>query len=67
MIEIKNLVNKYGINNATGSDEIQMHVYSDYLQKLVRVPNFEISNDEFIMFDDLFIPCTDELIISMVK
>jgi hypothetical protein len=34
-----------------------MHVYSDYLEQLVRVPNFEISDDEFIMFDDLMIPC----------
>ena len=66
-IELKNLVNKWGINNATGSDELQMHIYSDYLQKLVRVPNFEITNDELIVFDDVFIPCKNEMIISLVK
>jgi hypothetical protein len=44
-----------------------MHVYSDYLQQLVRVPNFEITDDELILFDELFIPCQDEMIISLVK
>jgi len=68
MIEFKNLVNTYGIsNNADGSDTLNMYIYSDFLKESVKVPQFEIKDNEIIMFSDLVVPCINELIVNIAK
>ena len=42
-----------------------MHIYSDHLNQMLKLPDFQIENDEFIMFDSMSIPCKDEIILTL--
>lgn len=67
-IEFKNIVNTYGVsNNENGTDTLNMYIYSDYLDQLIKVPQFEIEDREIILFTDLLVPCINELIVNIAK
>ena len=48
-----------------GEDKVVFYIYSDYLKKNMRFPKFTIKNNEILYFNDVFIPCTNEVIVSM--
>ena len=50
-ITFKNLVNTYGVSdNENKADALSMYIYSDYLKKSVKVPQFLIRDDELVKF-----------------
>lgn len=44
-----------------------MYIYSDYLKKSVKVPQFEIKDREIVVFTDLVVPCINELVVNIAK
>ena len=67
-VEFKNLVNSYGVSNsADGKDTLNMYIYSDYLRKPLKVPQFDVQDREIVMFSDLSIPCVNELLVNVMK
>lgn len=66
-MEIKNLINQFGVSGRDSKDEFELYIYSDYLRQSVRIPDFSVKDDELIQFTNIFIPCGSEVLVSMVK
>jgi len=61
-------VNTYGVSdNENGTDTLNMFIYSDYLERSVKVPVFDVRDRDIVMFSDLTLPCINELIVLMIK
>ena len=54
-------------NNYNAADTLNMYIYSDYLKKSVKVPQFEIKDREIVVFTDLVVPCINELVVNIAK
>lgn len=48
-------------------DQFEMYIYSDYLRQSVRIPDFDVTDDELIQFQNIYVPCGSEVLISMIK
>jgi hypothetical protein len=44
-----------------------MYIYSDYLDQQIMVPQFNVKDNELVVFTDLLVPCINELIVSIAK
>lgn len=66
-VQLKNIINEYGVSGSDDKDSINLYIYSDYSRKTVAIPQFNVTDDELLEFYDFYIPCQSELIISMVK
>lgn len=66
-VQLKNIINEYGVSGSDDLDSINLYIYSDYSRNTVAIPQFNVTDDELLEFYDFYIPCQSELIISMVK
>ena len=66
-VELKNLVNQFGVSGFSDKDEFELYIYSDHLRKSIRIPDFDVTDDELVQFSNIYIPCGQEVLISMVK
>jgi hypothetical protein len=66
-VELKNLINQFGVSGDSNKDEFEMYIYSDYLRKSIRIPDFDVTDDELIQFSNIYVPCGSEVLVSMVK
>lgn len=66
-VKFSSLINKFGSRSDTGSDDLKFYIYSDSLNQMVSLPSFKISNNELTLFEDLSIPCSDELILTVTN
>ena len=64
-VDFAYLINQYGTNDKDGKDELEMNVYSDYLRQALKFPKFEGRNNQGMIYEDITIPCREEIIVSL--
>ena len=56
-VTLNHLINQYGTHDVDGTDKLTLYIYSDYIDKAMRFPKFEITNNELLYLNNLQIPC----------
>jgi hypothetical protein len=64
-VTFNHIINQFGTNDLDGQDTLTLYIYSDYLQSGLRFPVFNINNNEMLYFDEVDIPCRNELLVSL--
>lgn len=64
-VTFNHIINQFGTNDLDGQDSLTLYIYSDYLQSGIRFPVFNINNNEMLYFDEVDIPCRNELLVSL--
>lgn len=64
MVTLKYLFNTFG-HNMSPTDRLNVSIYSDFYQRNIQCQGFNLVNNGFISFNDLDIPCVEEVLVTV--
>ena len=67
MVTLKYLVNSFGSSYNQKKETYKISVYSDYLDNIFTCGEYELAELDIINFNDLRIPCKEELVVNFIK
>lgn len=66
VVVLKYLINSFG-SNMQPREYISISIYSDYYADTIDCKDFYINDQNFIVFNELEIPCNKEIVVTLVE
>lgn len=66
-VALGTFINKQGVSDNSGQDDLYVYIYSDASDKMVKCGDFKIQPAGIIDFQGLQIPCNNYIVIAFLK